>query len=155
MNHDNTTKHDYDEDKHTIKYMEKYGVNNVRGGSFCEIKLSDNNRITLNQMIKGVTDKCYICGKDDHFANNCKKVSIKIPTINVNEKCDCPTSYFSSHRRGKCMLNNILSYFDNEDEDIDKLLIVEKYAGCSRCGRQCHYETSCYASKHINGYYIK
>lgn len=148
---------DYDEDKHTIKYMEKYGVNNVRGGSFCEIKLSDNNRITLNQMIKSVTDKCYICGKDDHFANNCKKNSIKnekIPTININEKCDCPTSYFSSHRRGKCMLNNITSYFDDENEDIDKLLIYEKDACCFRCGRQNHYEASCYASKHIKGYFI-
>ena len=28
-------------------------------------------------MIKSVTDKCYICGKNDHFANNCKKVSVK------------------------------------------------------------------------------
>ena len=150
-----------DADKYTIKYMEKYGINNVRGGSFCEIKLSDNNRITLNQMIKSVTDKCYICGKEDHFANNCKEKSVKkekIPTININEKCDCPTSYFSSHRRGKCALTNIISYFDdeNEDEDIDKLLIYEKDVDCcSRCGRKNHYETSCYASKHIKGYIIK
>ena len=117
---------DYDEDKYTIKYMEKFGVNNVRGGSFCQIKLSDNNIITLNQMIKSVTDKCYICGKDNHFANNCKKFSIKkekTPSININEKCDCPTSYFSSHRRGKCLLNNIIAYFEEEDDDIDKLLI--------------------------------
>jgi len=117
---------DYDEDKYTIKYMEKNGINNVRGGSFCQINLSENNMITLNQMIRGVTNKCYICGNKDHFANNCKNVSIKnekIPTININEKCDCPTSYFSSHRRGKCMLNKIISYFDDEYDDIDKLYL--------------------------------
>jgi hypothetical protein len=171
---------DYDEDKYTIKCMEKYGINNVRGGSFCEIKLNENNIITLNQMIKGVTNKCYSCGKDGHFANNCKNVSEKIPTINVNEKCDCSTSYFSSHRRGKCMLNKIISYFDDEYDNIDKLVIQEpsethviqepsethviqepsethviQEAVCFRCGRKGHIISSCYASKHIKGYYLR
>ena len=172
---------DYDEDKHTIKCMEKHGINNVRGGSFCEIKLSDTNIATLKQMIAGVTDKCYICGKSDHFAKNCKNGSLKkekMPTINLNEKCDCPTSYFSSHRRGKCLLNNIISYFDDEDDDVDRLVIketvIEKEMDkeskevkekepkkekndncCFRCGRQGHYISKCYASKHINGHYLK
>ena len=117
---------DFDEDKYTLKYMEKYGINNVRGGTFCEIKLSDNNIITLNQMINTINDRCYICGKQDHFANECKNNTLKKekkPTINLNEKCDCPTSYFSQHRRGKCLLNNIISYFDDKDDDIDKLAI--------------------------------
>ena len=115
----------FDEDKYTLKYMQKYGINNVRGGSFCQIKLSDNNIITLEQIIKSVTDKCYICGKNDHFAIDCKEKSVKtekIPTINLNEKCDCPTSYIFSHRRKKCALNKIISYFDNEADSIDKLL---------------------------------
>ncbi len=170
---------DYDEDKHTIKCMDKYGINNVRGGSFCEIKLSDNNILTLNQMITGVNDKCYICGKDDHFASNCNAVSAKkeqTPIINLNEQCDCPTSYFKSHRRGKCALNKIIAYFDDEDDIIDKLLMhlpeektqvndevkdtnkdtdKELIGGCFRCGRQGHYISSCYASKHIKGHYLK
>jgi hypothetical protein len=37
----------FDEDKYTLKYMEKYGINNVRGGSFCEIKLSEENTNTI------------------------------------------------------------------------------------------------------------
>jgi predicted GIY-YIG superfamily endonuclease len=168
---------DYDEDKYTIKYMEKYGINNVRGGSFCQIKLNENNIITLNQMICGNTDKCFICGKSDHYVNDCKKISVneKIPTINLNEKCDCPTSYFSSHRRGKCLLNNIISYFEDENDNIDEILKYKnvkeetklsecikedkinskKNNCCYRCGRIGHYVSSCYASTHINGKSLK
>ena len=151
----------YDEDKYTIKYMELYGINNVRGGSFCEIKLSDSNVNTLKQIITSINDKCYICGIKGHYARQCKEVSgqkEKIPTVNLNEKCDCPTSYFSGHRRGKCLLNKIITYFDEEDENIDKLLekddrtlLTESQMGCSRCGRNSHIVSTCYAKTHING----
>jgi hypothetical protein len=149
---------DYDEDKYTIQFMEKYGINSVRGGSFCEIKLSDTNISTLNQMIRGITDKCYICGRNDHFANDCKKFIIqKNP---MNEKCDCPSSYLFPHRRKKCSLNKLISLFEDENDDIDKLIKIEEPKNknngpCYRCGRNSHYIKSCYASTHINGNSLK
>ena len=121
----------FDEDKYTLKYMEQYGINNVRGGSFCEIILSDPNIITLEQIMFGVQDKCYICGKKDHFANDCKNFTVKkekICTVNLNEKCNCVSSYLSPHRKNKCLLNSILSYFDDEEEDeqINRLIKQNK-----------------------------
>ena len=64
---------DYDEDKITIQYMDKYGINNVRGGSFVSVKLENSTIDTLKRMINGTNDKCFICGKKGHFAKECEE----------------------------------------------------------------------------------
>ena len=62
---------DFDEDKWTIIYMNIYGIDNVRGGSFCSIQLSESNKQTLEQMITGSSDCCYKCGQIGHFIQDC------------------------------------------------------------------------------------
>ena len=66
---------DFDEDKYTIKFMKEYGIDNVRGGSFCELTLNDENRKTIKRMIKGSTDACHGCGEIGHFIKKCPKVN--------------------------------------------------------------------------------
>lgn len=62
---------DFDEDKYTLKYMSKYGIDNVRGGSFCQVVLSYRDKSVINKMITGSTDCCYTCGEPGHFAVDC------------------------------------------------------------------------------------
>lgn len=77
----------YDEDKYTIQYMDKYGIPNVRGGSFSQFILPLQSVEIIKQMCKGANDKCFKCGESGHFIRECKSEPENIPLnkININE----------------------------------------------------------------------
>jgi len=63
---------DYDEEKYTYKYMDKYGIDNVRGGSSSSVVLDAETKKQLVKISNSINDRCFICGKTDgHFAKEC------------------------------------------------------------------------------------
>lgn len=61
---------DYDEDKYTKQFMAKFGIENVRGGSYTSVNLTESQKQFIQQEITGCTDKCYCCGESGHFARD-------------------------------------------------------------------------------------
>jgi predicted GIY-YIG superfamily endonuclease len=61
----------FDEDKYTKTYMDKYGIDNVRGGSYTQVKLNSNTIHFLKKELLSTQDKCYGCGGNDHFYKGC------------------------------------------------------------------------------------
>lgn len=65
------TSNKFDEDKWTKMYMNKYGIDNVRGGSYCQINLEDYQIKALKLELKTANNLCFKCGKIGHYASQC------------------------------------------------------------------------------------
>lgn len=61
----------FDEENTTIAYMKEKGIYNVRGGSYCNVELTDNEVNIINKLILSIENKCYKCG-GNHYAKECK-----------------------------------------------------------------------------------
>ncbi len=169
----------FDEDKYTLKYMEIYGIANVRGGSFCSIKLTDNDKKHIKKMLDGATDKCYKCGQSGHYANKCSQnkdvICYKCDQIgHYADKCTndvkcskclryghhtnkckikiCSKCHKEGHISKDCYVRQTVKQNDGYFATIGKY--IDKFISpvCYRCGRDGHYSNNCYAKTTIDGY---
>ena len=72
----------FDEDKYTKKYMHKYGIDNVRGGSYSTIELNSETKKMLQIEFNTIDKKCFLCERIGHFTKDCIMNDIS----KVNEK---------------------------------------------------------------------
>jgi predicted GIY-YIG superfamily endonuclease len=124
----------FDEDKYVKEYMSKYGIQNVRGGSYSSEVLDEAQLYTLQREIWGAKDRCMTCGRTGHFGKECfAKTDIYGNAIGDYscELCNTvfTTAFECAQHEKKCKVGST----------------------CFRCGRQGHFASACYARRHMDG----
>lgn len=78
--HTNFDKHSEYENILTLKCMKKYGIDNVRGGAWCQTQLYEPSRIKISRMIND--DVCFNCKNRGYHTKYCNNKYIAL-SINI------------------------------------------------------------------------
>ena len=149
----------FEEDKVTMEYMDKYGFENVRGGSYVSLELSEFQIEALKMQIWGAKGKCTQCGRSGHFVKNCYATTdITGNTIEYEEsseeeaedwECEyCDRTFTTAF--GCCVHEKSCKEKNSIHSSVK--YTTQKEGVCYRCGRPGHYSSDCYARTHCKGY---
>lgn len=111
----------FDEDKYTLKYMSLYGIENVRGGSFCQENLDADSKLIINKMLFGASNRCYFCGDPKHFITECelyKNKSLVEPTPTPTPTSTFVVDYLASAIK---FVWSKISYRQNDEIELSEL----------------------------------
>ena len=152
----------FDEDKYVKEYMAKYGIDNVRGGTYSNIVLDANSIAVLEKEIWHSKNLCTRCGRDSHYIKECyAKTDVDGVIINIDTEDakknkgiveNSNKKQYVYKARTKKIDSSPTDDGDNSYSDDDdswkgskkKFVVSKSIKPCDICGKKGHREVNCY-----------
>lgn len=159
---------EFEEDIQVKKMMKLYGIDNVRGGSYSNIYLTDSQKEILNKELNTSENVCYRCYRNGHFINDCYATTNKFGNIikdnnnknneDNNNKKLLYCQYCKQIIKNYNLQNHLDNYCDklpiynNKNSFLGNLYNIGNRINknintpnCNKCKRQGHLAINCYA----------
>ena len=108
-----------EEDRITKEMMAKYGINNVRGGTYTSLAIDNATTSFIDKEIKSNKDACYKCGHVGHFAKDCgTKTPDKLCTRCGRNSHVAASCYAKTHLTGGALRDDVVAAPGNIDAPI-------------------------------------
>lgn len=114
----------FDEDRYTKEYMNKYGIDNVRGAAYVQFDLDVATKAFIDRELKTANNLCFKCGQPGHYIKEC------------------------ATRCATCGRNNHDATYCYARTHLDGHSLVER---CERCHREGHNAHVCRATTYTDG----
>jgi hypothetical protein len=132
-----------DEDTEVKKLMLKHGIGAVRGGSYNQVVLDDEQTRALKKEFWSAKNVCLRCGRNSHWAKDCHaSTDIDGDMIDGYLVWECEYCEEQFEDKDDCAKHEKLHFRTSGSTNIK----------CYTCGRPGHKSPQCYASTHVNGY---
>ena len=127
-----------DENHYTKKYMSIHGIENVRGGSYCEMILPEHKLLCLRNELRTMHILCFRCMRRGHFSNQCEENMVSYGYSSSSSS----DSSSSSNNSSSSLSDSSSSSNDSDFSIIDKMyytnknnIIKQKNTSCVKCGK--------------------
>ena len=168
-----------EEDVQVKHMMLRHGIENVRGGSYCNVQLFKIQSEELQDTFRHAKSECFRCGQHNHFASQCnakreafntakaingltkenrQSLTSRTPSRSACERCgrnshSSDRCYATFHVNGSSILAQRRAV--NAISVPPETVVKSKRLQCEKCGRTSHTADRCFAKYDVNGVFVQ